>query len=639
MRKLRKYLLTFAIIFCSLFLFINVCGLVYAFVTPKTNIENANSFFLYDSSDNLVFQGSQNKEWVNLDDINPYIINATIAVEDKNFFNHNGFDYLRIIKAIFANIGSGKIVQGASTITQQYAKNLFLNFDKSWKRKWKEMWLTYDLEFHYDKEEILEGYLNTINYGDGVYGIGNASKYYFDKDVKDLTLAEASILAGIPNSPANYSPIDNYKTSKNRQAVVLERMYKNGYISSEQLDNALNEKLVLHGKNESHDLNTLLYYKDAVMSELEDIKEIPKSYLETGGIKIYTTLDMNAQSILEEETLKNLTNDSVQVANVLMNPDDGAIIALIGGRNYNKSQFNRATNSIRQPGSTIKPFLYYKALENGFTASTAFLSEATTFYFGNGSEYIVKNSGNIYANKDISMAAAIAFSDNIYAVKTNIFLGEEKLHSLLIDLGITSNISPTPSLALGAYEMNIIEMASLYSALANQGNKIKPHFIKKVEDLNGVVLYEYTNEQMPILDSSITFILSELLTSTYDSNLINYTYPTCINMLSKATNKYAVKSGSTDTDAWVIGYNKDLVLASWVGYDENKELESQSISANKNAWNDIMENYFKEHETSWYEIPKNVVGVLVDPITGLPVNKNSSNKKILYYIKGTEPSI
>ena len=638
MKKMRKILICSGIFIFSFFLFINVIGLCYALITPKINIENANSFYLYDSSNNLVFQGNGNKEWVSLEEISPYVINATIAVEDKNFYKHNGFNYLRILKAVLANISSGEIVQGASTITQQYAKNLFLNFDKSWKRKWKEMWLTYDLEFHYTKDEILEGYLNTINYGNGVYGIGNASKYYFDKNVDELSLAEASILAGIPNSPSNYSPIDNYETAKKRQLVVLNRMQDNNFITDADVKKASVEKLMLYGKHESHNLTTLLYYKDAVMQELESISSIPKSYLDTGGIKIYTNLDIIAQNILEKESLNNLINDDMQVAKVLMRPTDGAIIALIGGTNYNKSQFNRATNSIRQPGSVIKPFLYYSALENGFTPSTTFLSEATTFYFGSGEDYVVKNSGNIYANKDISMTAAIAYSDNIYAVKTNLFLGEEKLYNLLRSLGITSNISPTPSLALGAYEMNIIEIASLYATLANQGSKVKPHFIKKVEDLDGNVLYEYKHKIDPILDSSLTYILSEMLTSTYDSALIDYTYPTCINMISNLTNKYAVKSGSTDTDAWVVGYNKDLVLASWAGYDENKEVESEIIASNKTSWINIMEAYFKGKEIAWYDTPKNISGVLVDPISGTPASNNSKNKKILYYLKGTEPS-
>ena len=183
--------------------------MIYAYCTPKIDIKAANSFYLYDKDDKLLIEGSKANEWVNINDINPMIIKATLSIEDKNFYKHNGFDYLRIIKALFVNAKTGDIVQGASTITQQYAKNLFLDFEKSWKRKWKEMWITFRLEARYSKDEILEGYLNTINYGDATYGILNASKYYFNKELNDLSLAEIAILVGIPNSPANFSPINN----------------------------------------------------------------------------------------------------------------------------------------------------------------------------------------------------------------------------------------------------------------------------------------------------------------------------------------------------------------------------------------------------------------------------------------------
>lgn len=639
MKKFIKIFLIFIAVNLSIFILVNLIGLIYSFITPKININSANSFYIYDKNDNLVFRGSENEEWVKLDDISPYVINATISVEDKNFYKHNGFDYLRIAKALLEDIKARSIVQGASTITQQYAKNLFLDFNQSWRRKWKEMWLTYDLEYHYSKDEILEGYLNTINYGDGIYGIGNAAKYYFNKDVGDLSLAEASILAGIPNSPSYYSPISNYDTSKERQLVVLNRMEKNNYISDIEKKKAYDEELVLYGKTNSLNLNTLLYYKDAVNDELLSIDSIPNSYLETGGLKIYTNLDVNAQKILEEETIKGNNIENSESAKIMMIPDSGEIIALTGGTSYNNSQYNRAIYSVRQPGSAIKPFLYYLALDNGFTASSTFSSDVTTFHFGDGNSYTVKNSGNIYAKKEISLAAAIAYSDNIYAVKTNLFLGEENFYNFLKNIGTYSNINATPSLALGAYEFNMVELTSLYAILANGGKKVKPHFINRVEDLNGNVLYQFKYDEKQLLNSDLTFIISELLTGTYDGNLIDYTYPTCINMLSNLTNKMAIKSGSTDTDAWVVGYNKDIVLTSWSGYDDNSNIPTEIVTNNKKVWNGIIEAYFKDKNTSWYDIPNNVVGVLVDPISGKIATNDSKNKKILYYIKGTEPSL
>ena len=363
------------ILMIFLFVFFNIIGFLYAFITPKLDIRSANAFSVYDNKSKLVFQGNGNDSWVSLKDMNKNIINATISTEDKNFYEHFGFDYPRIAKALMVNISSGGIEQGASTITQQYAKNLFLDFEQSWNRKWKEMWLTYELEAHYSKDEILEGYLNTINYGHGMYGISNASKYYFNKDVKDLSLGEAAILAGIPNSPSNYSPIDNYELSKKRQKVVLTRMYNNGYISEKDMNNAFDSKLAFKNASFGKDLTSLIYYNDAVMNELNSLKSIPKSYLDTGNIKIYTNLDLDAQKALEEGISKNAVDDKTEVSKIMLNPKNGGVIALIGGINYGKSQFNRVLNSYRQPGSTVKPFLYYRAIENGFTPSSTFFSK------------------------------------------------------------------------------------------------------------------------------------------------------------------------------------------------------------------------------------------------------------------------
>ena len=218
------------------------------------------------------------------------------------------------------------------------------------------------------------------------------------------------------------------------------------------------------------------------------------------------------------------------------------------------------------------------------------------------------------------------------------FLGEDELYNTLKKVGFTSDMEKSPSLTLGTYEVNIVELASAYSVLANGGKKVTPHLITKVVDKDNNVLYEYKNKEEVILNSDITFIMSELLTSTYDTNLIDYTYPTCISVVDKITHKYAIKSGSTDTDAWVVGYNPEMVLASWAGYDDNKNVSTDIVGANKTSWAVAMEKYFENNEATWYSIPQNVVGVLVDPVTGNIATEDSKNKKILYYLKGTEPN-
>ena len=637
MKIIKKIIKLFVVLITVLFI-TSISLYEYSKLSPKIEIKNANNIVLYDKDENVFFTGNGNNEWINLEDISQYLIDATIATEDKNFYNHFGFDIPRIFKAGWINLINGKTLQGASTISQQYVKNLFLDFDKTWERKWNELWLTLNIETHYSKDEILEGYLNTINYGHGMYGIENASKFYFGKSASDLSLAEASMLVGIPKSPSNYSPLINFDLAKKRQYNVLLNMVNNDYITKEEMNNAYNEELTIIGKKNNINLSTVMYFQDAVFKELESIENIPKSFLETGGLKIYTSFDMSAQEILEDKINSDLTNNELQVSAVMMDPNNGRIIALVGGKNYSTSQFNRATSSLRQVGSVMKPILYYSALENGFTSSTCFTSEETTFTFSNNQSYSPRNANEVYGNRPISLAAAIAYSDNIYAVKTLLFLGEENLVSMAKRLGINSKLNEVPSLALGTSEMNIIELTGAYSAFANQGYKVNPHLIIKIEDSEGTVLYEADEVKESILNPSLTFILNNLLTNTYDKSFIDYNYPTILGIAGKLSRKYAIKSGTTATDSWTVGYTPELVTSIWVGYDNSKNIETKDYMFTKNIFADTMEEYLKDKETTWYSLPSNVVGVLVDPISGLPVEDNSTNKKILYYLKGTEPS-
>ena len=633
-KKIFKYsLFIFLIILC-----VCLCGYGYSKLNTSLEINSANNISLYDNNNEVFFQGNGTNKWVKLSEISQNVIDATISTEDKNFYKHFGFDIPRIIKAGYTNIVSGKTKQGASTISQQYVKNLFLDFDKTWERKWNEMWLTLNMEIHYTKDEILEGYLNTINYGHGMYGIEKAANYYFNKSAKDLSLAEASMLAGIPKSPANFSPLVNKELAKSRQSLILQNMVKNKYITEEEKEKAEKEELTFYGKKYETQLTSVLYFKDAVFKELKEIKEIPTSFLDTGGLKVYTTLDVNAQTALENSIDNNLKDKDLQVASVTINPSNGNILALIGGNEYEKSTYNRATDSIRQVGSTMKAFLYYAALENGFTSSTAFTSEQTTFTFSNNSTYSPKNANEIYGHMPISLAAAIAYSENIYAVKTHMFLGEDTLVNMSKRLGITAKINANPSLPLGTDEINIIEMSVAYASFANEGYKIKPHLIERVEDLNGKVLYEFKYEKEMILNQSLVYILNQLLTSTYDSDFIDYNYPTILSLAAKMSRKYAVKSGTTATDLWTIGYTPQAVTSVWVGYDNNAAIKTNKYSIAKNIWIDSMESYLKDKEKIWYKKPNNVVGCLVDPITGKPATDQTKHKKIMYYLKGTEPT-
>ena len=632
MKIFKKFLFINTIIFAlGVFLLFGIY--VYSYFTQALNIKSANNYYLYDMNDKLV--SGNDDDWVTLKDISPYLINATIAIEDKNFYKHQGFDYLRIIKSLYINFVNGKTLQGASTITQQLAKNLFLEFDKTWSRKIKEAWLTINLETHYSKDEILEGYLNTINYGT-VFGISEAAYYYFGKDCKDLTLAEASILAGIPKSPSNYSPLANLEASKKRQKLILDAMVKNKYITDDEANKAYEEELTFTGIKKENDSITVGYYEDAVLDELKEINTIPDTYLETGGLKIYTNLDYEAQMNMEENVKKYITDENMQASGIMINPESGKIIALIGGKNYAISEYNRATKAKRQVGSTMKSFLYYAALENGFTPSTTFKSEKTTFVFDEDNTYSPSNYNQNYPNKDISMLTAIAYSDNIYAVKSHLFLGEDVLVETAKRAGITSPLEAIPSLALGSEEITLLDMATAYTTLANEGVKVNTYFIRKVTDMNDNVLYEAKEKSEPVFNKSLVYILNELLTNTYNTELIDYNYPTCYAIASKLTHKYAIKTGSTDSDRLIFGYNKDILVTYRLGYDDNSDLPKNTSTIMQNMWADTIEGYLKDKENNWYEMPENVVGVLIDPISG-KLADSTTKKQLAYYIKGTEP--
>lgn len=609
---------------------------LYAYISPKIVLNSANRIYLYDNKEELVFESNNNNDWVSLKDISKYVRNATIISEDKSFYDHSGFDYLRIGKAMFNNIKSGTIVEGASTISQQYVKNLYLDFNQTWKRKIDEAFLTIKLELRYSKDEILEGYLNTINYGQGNYGIASASKYYFNKNASDLTLEEALMLVGIPRSPENNNPIANYDNCIKRARIIASLLVKNGYITKEEYDNLYKDKIEIYGKRERNNMSTLMYYSDAVNEELNSISSIPKNLIKSGGIKIYTTLDVNAQKKLDDSIKENGSNeDDVQLAGILVNPKTGGVLALAGGKNYARSQYNRVTQSKRQVGSTIKPFLYYSALENNMTESSRFYSSKVSFVFGNKETYTPNNYSNLYANKEITMAAALAYSDNIYAVKTHLFLGEEQLVKTMKMAGLKEKLNPVPSLALGSQELNMLDYANSYVTLANYGTTNETYFIERVEDVNGNLLYKHKEKSKEVFNKDSVFIINEMMTNTYNPAFIDYLNPTIIYLNSKISRKYAIKSGTTDNDYWIVGYNPDALMMVWAGNDMNKNVNSVYSKKIKNIWCDTIEEYLKDKETSWYEPSDNIIGIPLDAVSG-DTPKNSKNTVIYYYKKGTE---
>ena len=608
-------------------------------VVPQTTVYLADDLQPFGES-----HGGQKRYWVSLDEISPHLIDATIAVEDRQFYSHNGFDLKRIAGAIMKDVAARAKVQGASTITQQYARNLFLGSEKTWTRKAKEAFYTLRLEDHYSKREILEGYLNTIYYGHGMYGIEAASHYYFHKNARDLTLTEASILAGIPKGPSLYSPIHSPENAKKRQHVVLLSMEATGSITTEQAADARKEfqHIAFFGSLDTEDLAKAPYFLDAVNQELRSLLKGREEIIRNGGLTIYTTMNIGQQAKAEEVIKAHIPDYSeLQVALVAMNPKSGSVKALIGGTSYEKSAFNRATQSLRQPGSTIKPILYYTALEKGFTPSTTMRSEETTFSYDEGkSSYTPHNFRNHYANEAITMAQAIALSDNVYAVKTHLFLGQDELVKAGKRFGLTSKMEKVPSLALGTSGVKPIEMANAYNHFANGGKKVKPYFITKVVDREGETLYERKPEKKKALDTANAYVMTQMLTGVFDQKLNGYAPVTGASIIPKLSRPYAGKSGSTEYDSWMIGFTPQLTTAIWAGYDQSRKLETKyDKTTAKQIWAEFMEAAHEGKPVSGFIKPKGVVGVEIDPATGLLADDNCPVKRMTYFKKGSEPRV
>ncbi|MDQ0271761.1 transglycosylase domain-containing protein [Cytobacillus purgationiresistens] len=645
-RKTGKYLRAFIIISLiglALTILLIIGIFIYAKILGPPPLAVPQST-LYLSNDGTVIGESNNGEkryWADITDISPHLTDATIAIEDKGFYEHHGFDYKRIGGAVLADLKAMAKVQGASTISQQYARNLFLEHEKTWKRKLLEAFYTIRLEMSYSKEQILEGYLNTIYYGNGAYGAQAASQYYFGKDASELSLGEAAMLAGIPKGPSSYSPLASPEKAEARQKRILAVMQENGFVTKKDANEALSEQLKLVGKHQHTITKTAPYFQDAVRAALKSQLNLDDRTIEMGGLRVFTTLDMNKQAVAEKTIGEMMAEDSeIQVGFVAMNPKNGYIEAMVGGKDYTESPFNRALQAIRQPGSTIKPLLYYAALEQGFTPSTTIRSEPTTFRFDDGrAEYSPRNYNSKYANGEITMAQALALSDNIYAVKTHLFLGEDALVNTVKDFGITTKMDKVPSLALGTSGLRVTELANAYSMLANGGKETSPVFITKVEDYKGDVIFDAQEKHAQVLKPELAFVVTHMMTGVFDTKLNGYASVTGATVIDQLTRPYAAKSGSTETDSWMAGFSPQLVAAVWTGYDHGKKIENvEEKSYAKNIWSHFMEEAQQGMAVKSFQPPKETVGVYVEPNSGKLATEDCPVKRLTYFAAGTEPT-
>lgn len=600
---------------------------------PSTTIERTTLVYSIDGEIIDDLYSGENREYVTLNKIPVDLINATIAIEDKKFYSHFGFDLPRIGVALYENVKHKSKAQGASTITQQLAKNLYLSHEKTWTRKLQEALLAIQLELQYSKDELLEMYLNQIYYGHSANGVQLASKIYFNKDVSELTLAESSMLAGIPKGPSYYSPFIDMDKAKNRQRLILKAMVDENYITQKEADEAYSTELVFRNTDEKIYSSIAPYFRDYIIYELKNTHGLSEDEIYSGGLKIYTTLDYKAQKIAEETLTSNLPSDrELQAALISIDPSTGFIKTMVGGREYKESQYNRVFAK-RQPGSSFKPFLYLAALESGYTPVTKYVSEPTVFTFENNQTYQPSNFGNKYANKEVDLRYALTHSDNIYAVKTHMDLGMDKLVDVGARLGIDTKLMPYPSLALGSQEVSPYEMTKAYATIANQGKRIEPTAILRIENHNGTVLYEKkTIEEVQVTTPEAAFTLSYLMEGVFEPGGTGYY------VADRLNRPIAGKTGTTDYDSWLVGYTPQLVTTLWTGYDQNTPLQDGDSIITKEIWADYMNKVHQDLPTQFFVVPDGVVSLYIDSDTGKIATDKCPNTRLEIFIEGTEPT-
>lgn len=581
---------------CAICLMIMGASVLYGFSSlfappnmDETLIPDAASQF-YDINGNVIYTtlSEERRVPVSIDKIPKHVQQAFIAIEDNRFYEHSGIDYRGTARALVSTL-SGREVQGGSTITQQLAKNAFLTQERSIIRKIKEAFIAKELEHKYTKDEILTMYLNQIYFGQGAYGIESASLYYFGKHVQNLDIAEAATLAAIPKSPNYYNPFENPKESKNRQELVIDQMVKYGFISADSAAKAKAKKMVYSTSHKQQN-NPRGYFFDMISQKV--IAEVGADALYKGGLKIYTTLDMDMQ-LAAEKAMHHLPNyytdgkklTQPQMALAAVDPKTGYVKAMIGGRGQDK--FNRATLAVRQPGSAFKPFVYLTAMQNGFTPASIIEDKEEEFAKG----WKPQNSDMQWHGK-VSLRTALKRSLNVPTIKLAREVGVDKIVANVEKMGITTLVDSGAysdvnlAMALGGLSkgVNPLEMASAYGVLATNGLYNKPIALLKIVDRDGKVLYQAKPQSKRVVDAASAYLTTNMLEDVLVSGTgggMGIGRPA------------AGKTGTTDTyiDAWFVGYTPDLSTAVWVGDDNNKPMQRMYGSgAPLSIWHEFMIN-------------------------------------------------
>ena len=593
--------------------------------------EMAQATTVFDRSDAPAFTiFREQRTDVPLSQISRYLQLAILSIEDRRFFDHNGLDVVRIASSMLANLREFRLVQGGSTITQQLARQSFLTPQKTFRRKFQELILARRIERAYTKQQILELYLNKIYFGDGLHGIEAASRGYFAKHASELTIAEAALLAGLVKSPSNYAPTTNLDRAKARRGVVLDSMLEEGVITRAEWDEARTSPIALQDGFHEPGLAGQ-YFKEQVRRELVDRFGMETAY--ASGLRVFTTIDVEMQKAaetaittslqaLEEERAKAAARQKrpqtaestkppppLQAALIAMDPATGDVRAIVGGRDFDESPFNRATAALRQPGSAFKPFVYAAALEAGYTPATVLtrLDEPIETKEGDWSpedEHLEATS--------ISLRDALRTSSNRAAVRLMTDVGIDATVRLASQVGM--EVPRVPSLALGSGEVTLDALTAAYATFANGGKRPRPRFIRRIEDRNGQVVFTSEEDVERVISDKTAFLMSSMLAGVIDggtgarARTLGFTLPA------------GGKTGTTTEykDAWFVGYTPALVTGVWVGFDEPQTIMQRGYASDVAvpAWARFMKAATQGNPAKWFNAPKGITSLAVCRLSG-----------------------
>jgi 1A family penicillin-binding protein len=578
---------------------------------------------------------SENRRTVKLDEVPVFLRQAVLAVEDHRFYSHQGINPGRIFKAALTDLLRGNLEQGGSTITQQLVKNVYLSNERTFTRKFQELLYSIKLEYKLSKDQIFELYLNKIYFGHGAYGVKVAADTYFQKELSQLNQAQMALLAGLPRGPAFYSPYRHPQAARDRMLKTLARMRECGYINYQQYEKYSRQSLNLPGLKTKN--NNAPYFMDLLQTEINRIFPNNPELLYTSGLKIESTLDLEMQQAATKAFCSGLPVlyqpqgglTQPQGALIALDPKTGAIRALLGGTDYSKSQFNRAVQARRQPGSAFKPILYTASFSNGFTLASLFSREPKTYYIG-GKPY--RPTDHHSGQGQITLCNALAQSSNVVAVKLIERVGFKAVLTTAEQLGIKSKLQPTLSLALGAYEVTPLELTTVYATLANGGIRHTPTTIHRILDAQGRVLYRAKPRGVQAVAPAYAFLTTQALREVLQSG-------TAAGIGGRLKRPAAGKTGTTNhnRDTWFVGYTPDLAACVFVGCDNyERTLPGMASQVAAPIWADFMTQALQKTPPQDFPVPKTVKKVRLCKFSGKIANEDCPSY-YEYFLNGTEP--